>query len=59
MNESIKLDYFKEEICETLLDYHDQVDKLKNEIRGFYQGCENLKIEYEKMSNRYLFINRK
>lgn len=59
LNKNIKLDHFKAEICDTLLNYHDQVEKLKLDINGFYRAAESLKKEWEKLNNRSIFVSRK
>lgn len=45
LNKNIKLDHFKAEICDTLLNYHDQVERLKTEMSGFYSAGESLNKE--------------
>lgn len=58
MTQSIKLDYFKSEICETLRNYHDQVSNLKLEMDGFYSAGDSLKKEYGRLANRNLYVPR-
>ncbi|CAD8168275.1 unnamed protein product [Paramecium octaurelia] len=59
LTQNIKLDDFKDEICETLEEYHDQVEKQQNELEGYIKSNENLKKLLLQTSNRYIFVSQK
>ncbi|CAD8103565.1 unnamed protein product [Paramecium sonneborni] len=59
LTQNIKLDDFKDEICETLEEYHDQVEQQQNELEGYIKSNENLKKLLLQTSNRYIFVSQK
>ncbi|CAK80901.1 unnamed protein product (macronuclear) [Paramecium tetraurelia] len=59
LTQNIKLDDFIDEICETLEEYHDQIEKQQNELEGYIKSNENLKKLLLQTSNRYIFVSQK
>ena len=44
-NENIKIEHFKNEICNSLNEYSQTIEDLKNQMDGYSLNAENLKNE--------------
>lgn len=56
-NEDIKIEYFKEEIGDSLKEYDKDIKALKEEMKGYSRNAEILKSELRNLKNRCFEID--
>lgn len=56
-NQNIKIEHFKDEICNSLKNYNEEIEKLKEEMKRFSQNSEQLKNELKMIKNKFLIID--
>jgi archaellum component FlaC len=56
-NENIKIEHFKDEICNSLKTYNEEIEKLKEEMKKFSVNSEQLKNELKMIKNKFLIID--
>lgn len=57
--ETIKLEHFKTELCTSLKNYNDEIEKLKMEMGMFYQNQDQLKRDLKAAFNKSLILSKK
>ena len=53
---NVKMDYFKTELCESLRDKNDRIQKLKSEMDSYRGSAYNLKYEFKSMTNSFMSV---
>lgn len=56
-NENIKIEHFKDEICNSLRKYNEEIEKLKEEMKKLSQNSDQLKNELKMTKNKFLIID--
>ncbi|XP_020100737.1 vacuolar protein sorting-associated protein 18 homolog isoform X3 [Ananas comosus] len=54
----VLIDDFKEEICKSLKDYNNQIEKLKQEMNDATRGADNIRSDISALAQRYAVIDR-
>eukprot|EP00825_Cyclidium_porcatum_P049512 TRINITY_DN8575_c0_g1_i5.p2 TRINITY_DN8575_c0_g1~~TRINITY_DN8575_c0_g1_i5.p2 ORF type:complete len:292 (+),score=76.05 TRINITY_DN8575_c0_g1_i5:134-1009(+) len=57
-NENIKIEHFKDQICDSLESYNQEIDNLQREMRGYAENADQLKQEIRQINNRYIEIDQ-
>ncbi|CAD8189069.1 unnamed protein product [Paramecium octaurelia] len=56
-NENIKIEQFKDEICNSLKKYNEEIEKLKDEMKKLSANSDQLKNELKMTKNKFLIID--
>ncbi|KAM3137990.1 hypothetical protein pb186bvf_009885 [Paramecium bursaria] len=56
-NENIKIEHFKDEICNSLKNYNEEIEKLKEEMKKLSANSDQLKNELKMTKNKFLIID--
>lgn len=54
LNDSIKIENFKEEICESLQTYNSEIKCLKESMKGYAESADKLKSDLRMVKQRYI-----